>query len=188
MKKLIWLTLLCIAVPFLPGCSKDDDDVDLDNYVDWKAQNEEWLADLKAKKNADGSPYYETVIPKWNPAAYVLMHFFNDRAETAGNLVPLYTSTVDVRYIGYNCENEPFDSSSVETAYGRLGIRRFIPTQLIQGWAIALLNMHVGDTAEIIVPYEYAYGTSAANGMKPYSNLRFNVRLDDIYRYEANPY
>lgn len=188
MKKILWLLAALIAVPFLPACNSDDDDVDLNSYKKWKQQNEDWVMQMQAKKNPDGTPYYQTVIPSWNPKAFVLMHYFNDRAETAGNLSPLYTSTVDVRYIGYNCQDEPFDSSSVETAYGKPGVRRFLCNQVIQGWSIALMDMHVGDTAEIIIPYEIAYNTTYTGTILPYSSLRFNVRLEDIYRYEANPY
>lgn len=187
MKKLLWIFAVALAVPFLPACN-DDIETDLAHYSDWKEQNEAWLKEMQAKKNPDGTPYYQTVVPAWNPGAFVLMHYFNDRSETAENLQPLYTSTVDVRYIGYDCENEPFDSSTIDNTYGKLGIRRFTVNSVIQGWSIALMDMHVGDTAEIIVPYEIAYGSSYYGTILPYSTLRFNVRLADIYRYEANPY
>lgn len=188
MKKILWLLAGLIAIPFLPACNSDDDEVNLSSYTAWKQQNEKWLAEMQGRKNADGTPYYQTIVPAWNPGAYVLMHYFNDRAQTEGNLSPLYTSTVDVRYIGYNCNDEPFDSSTVDESYGTRGIRRFVVNNLIQGWAIALMDMRVGDSAEIIVPYEIAYGTSNTGTIRPYSNLRFNLRLADIYRYEANPY
>ena len=175
----------CATVAFLAGCNSDDDNLyDPDRYKDWHEQNDAWLKQMQQRTNPDGTPYYHEVVPAWNPSAYVLIHYFNDRAETAGNLQPLYTSTVDVRYIGYNCENEPFDSSTVDNSYGRLGIRRFACNAVIQGWSIALMDMHVGDTAEIVVPYQLAYGTSGSGTIYPYSNLRFNVRLDDIYSYE----
>ena len=188
MKKLLWIIGLMSILPFLPSCNDDDDDVNLNAYKKWKEQNDQWLKEMQNRRNADGTPYYQTVVPAWNPGAFVLMHYFNDRAETVGNLTPLYTSTVDVRYIGYNCQDEPFDSSTVDNSYGKLGIRRFTVNSLIQGWSIALLNMHVGDTAEVIIPYDIAYGTSYAGAIPPYSSLRFNLRLEDIYRYEANPY
>ena len=187
MKKILWIIASAMTLAFMPACNSEND-VDLDKYTEWKEQNEAWLKEMQARKNADGSPYYRTVVPSWNTGAYVLIHYFNDRAETAENLSPLYTSTVDVRYIGYNCEGEPFDSSSLVNTYGKLGIQRFMVNNLIQGWSIALMDMHVGDTAEIIVPYEIAYGTSLLGTIAPYSNLRFNLRLEDIYRYEANPY
>lgn len=188
MKKILWIIGAVLAIPFLGACSDDDNDINLDSYSEWREQNEVWLKEMANKKNPDGTPYYHTVVPAWNPGAYILMHYFNNRSETVGNLSPLYTSMVDVRYVGYNCEGEPFDSSTIDNSYGKLGIRRFVCNQVIQGWSIALMDMRVGDTAEVIVPYEIAYGTTNLGTILPYSNLRFNIRLEDIYRYEANPY
>lgn len=185
MKKILPIFIaLFVAAVALPGCNDSDDD----NYDDWRELNDAWLKELQARRNPDGTPYYKTVVPVWNPGAYVLIHYFNDRAETADNLTPLYTSVVDVIYKGYDCEGEPFDSSMTATAYGRKGVQRFQCNATIQGWAIALEDMHVGDTAEVIVPYAMAYGSTGGGVIKPYSTLRFNMRLYDIYRYEANPY
>ena len=80
------------------SCNNDDDRDTWSQYQDWREANNQWLAEMQAKKNPDGSPYYKVVVPEWNPATFVLMHYFNDRAETEGNLSPLYTSTIDVRY------------------------------------------------------------------------------------------
>ena len=142
-------------------------------------------SEMQQRKNPDGTPYYTTLIPAWNPGIFILIHYFNDRSETEGNLTPLYTSTVDVRYQGFTCEDERFDSSNLVNSYGKLGIARFSCNGVIQGWSVALENMHVGDTAEIIIPYDAAYGTSYTPTLLPYSSLRFNLRLEDIYRYEA---
>lgn len=187
MKKFFWILLAVLVTGVTYSCSNDDDDnyVDLSKYQDWKVQNEQWVEEMQNRKNPDGTPYYTTIVPDWNKGSFILMHYFNDRSETAENLSPLYTSYVDVRYIGYNCQDEPFDSSTVDNSYGTLGIRRFACNGVIQGWSIALMDMHVGDTAEVVIPYEVAYGTSYTGAVLPYSALRFNIRLADIYRYEA---
>ena len=171
------------------SCNNDDDRDTWSQYQDWREANNQWLAEMQAKKNPDGSPYYKVVVPKWNPATFVLMHYFNDRAETEGNLSPLYTSTIDVRYTGHLYNGEPFDSSSNGTATSVPGIYRTRLNQTISGWGVALSDMRVKDTAEVIIPYGLAYGsTGAGTVILPYSNLRFNIRLEDIYRYEASPY
>lgn len=186
MKKLLWI-LAGAALPLAVACNADNDE-DLKTYQEWREKNEQWVKEMQNRKNPDGTPYYQTVVPSWDPGSFVLMHYYNDRSETTGNLQPLYTSTVDVRYIGYNCEDEPFDSSAMDNSYGKLGIRRFACNQVIPGWSIALMNMHVGDTVEVIIPYNVGYGASFSGSIMPYSSLRFNIRLDDIYRYEASPY
>lgn len=189
MKKILPLIAIFASAALLGSCGSDDDNnIDLGDYQDWREQNDQWLKDLQERKNPDGTPYYTTVIPDWNPSAFVLMHWFNDRAETAENLVPLYTSVVDVRYIGYTCEGDTFDSSIGVTQYGTPGIVRLACNQTVQGWSIAMERMHVGDTCEVIVPYAYGYGATATSALKPYSTLQFNLRLADIYKYEASQY
>ncbi len=188
MKYLKLLFLVAVGTLVLTtSCNSDDDDkVNLSEYKAWRAQNDQWIIDMQNRKNPDGTPYYQVYVPAWNPGAYVLMHFFNDRAETADNLVPLYTSVVDVIYEGYTCEDKLFDSSKSVNRYGRTGVQRLSNNYSIQGWAIAMENMHVGDTVEVVMPYQVGYGASMTGSLLPYSALRFNLRLYDIYKYEGN--
>lgn len=190
MKKFFYMVLCAIATATFAACGNDDDDkkVNLGSYQEWRQTNDAWVTEMQAKKNPDGTPYYQTVIPVWNPGGFVLMHFFNDRSETAANLVPLYTSEVDVIYKGYNCKGVGFDSSTYVDAYGQLGVARLRINNTIQGWGIAMEKMHVGDTAEVIVPYGVGYGATMTSSLLPYSSLRFNIRLVDIYKYQASPY
>lgn len=186
MKKFpLFLLLFVIGASFFASCSKDNDPSSLwEAYTDWRKTNTSWLIEKQARTNPDGSPYYEVIVPDWNPSAYVLIHYFNDRKLTEGNLSPLSTSTIDTRYIGYLCTDVAFDSSSLQTYYGP-GIFRTSLNSVISGWTIAFETMRVGDTAEIIIPYDQAYGTSTSSStIPPFSNLRFNVRLVDIAAYE----
>ncbi|MGM9872984.1 MAG: FKBP-type peptidyl-prolyl cis-trans isomerase [Muribaculaceae bacterium] len=169
------------------SCS-DDDEINLEDYQVWRQTNDDWVNRLRDSVDDEGNRYYEVVVPAWNPSAFVLMHFFNDRSETAQNLTPLYTSVVDVIYEGYTCLGEQFDSSKDTNKYGRTGIQRFGCNRTIQGWSIALENMHVGDTCELIVPYQVGYGSATTSVLPPYTSLRFNMRLYDIYKYEGSSY
>lgn len=174
-----------LAVALGTSSCDNDEKTTWEEYAQWRESNEAWLKEQQALKNPDGTPYYKVIVPDWNPGSFVLIHYFNDRSETEGNLTPLYTSTVDVRYQGFTCEDERFDSSNLVNRYGKLGVARFACNGVIEGWSVALENMRVGDTAEIIVPYEAAYGATYTSSLLPYSSLRFNLRLEDIYRYEA---
>lgn len=177
----ILLTATVLAV--LSSCNKDENEEAWKAYREWRNTNTEWIKEQQARTNSDGSPYYQVIVPDWDPSAYVLIHYFNDRKLTEGNLSPLLTSTIDTRYKGYLCNDAPFDSSTLITTYGP-GIFRTKLNEVITGWAIAFETMRVGDTAEIIIPYEQAYGTRQSSSIPPFSNLRFNVRLVDIYAYE----
>lgn len=169
------------------SCSDDDDnDKLLKVYQEWYDTNSKWLKDMIAKKGDDGKLYYQTMTPAWDPNGYVLMRWINDPEETKNNLSPLSNSTVDVRYILYDCNNVARDSSSLMTEYGP-GIFRSQLSSLVPGWDVALTRMHCGDSCEVIVPFTLAYGTDGQGDIPPYSNLRFNIRLVSVYRYELPP-
>ncbi len=181
MKKLLAIIAVCLAVT--AACTSDEKTT-WDKYADWRELNEAWIKELQAKKNADGTPYYVLVVPDWNPGGYVLMHYFNDRKLTEGKLSPMYNSTIDVRYKLHLCDGTAVDSSDNVTTTGVKGIYRTPLNDLVQGWCVALPEMRCGDTAEVIVPYGMGYGASSSGNVKPYSTLRFNIRLVDIPFYE----
>ncbi len=183
MKKFPILILLAIVAAAFCACADDENKTLWNTYREYREANNSWLLEQQRRTNPDGSPYFTTIVPAWDPSAFVLIHYFNDTELTKDNLSPLYTSTIDARYKGYFYTGEAFDSSTLNTKYGP-GIFRTDLRNVIQGWTIAFEQMHVGDTAEIIIPYQQAYGESTSGAIPPYSNLRFNVRLVDIYAYE----
>lgn len=184
MKKLLGIILVASAAV---ACNSSDKPA-WEEYAAYREANNAWLIEQQQRTNPDGTPYYTMVRPAWIPGSYVLMHFFGDPSENAENLSPLYTSTVDVRYRLYLYDGTPADSSDLVTSTGTKGVYRAALNSLIPGWAMALSEMHCGDSAEIIVPYDVAYGSSNLGTILPYSNLRFNVRLVDIPYYELAPY
>ena len=166
----------------------NDEESTWDKYREYREANDAWLLEMQARKNADGTPYYKTIVPSWNPDAFVLLHYFNDPQENADKLSPLYTSTVDVRYKLHLYDGTPVDSSDLVNRYGALGIYRTQLTSVIIGWPMALSQVHCGDSVEVIVPYGVGYGAQESGTILPYSNLRFNIRLVDIPFYELGSY
>ena len=88
---------MAIGLSFI-ACDSDDDS-DIKAIVQWRNANNAWLADMQALKNSDGTPYYNMIVPRWDPSSFVLIHYFNERTTDPNALKPLYTSTVDVRSI-----------------------------------------------------------------------------------------
>ena len=132
MKKLPILLCLSALIAIVSSCKLDP-------------ENQTWLQQQAARTNDDGTPYYKTVVPDWDAGAYVLIHYFNDRNATAGNLSPLYTSTVDIKYKGQLYNDVAFDSSYTQTAYGD-SIARSQVNGFISGFSIAMMDMHVWAT------------------------------------------
>ena len=182
MKKLFYI-LGVAAMVTLFSCNKSDDEKSWDTYREWRNANKTWFAEQESLLDEHGKPFYEKVSGAWSPNEYVLMHWFNDREETAGNLVPLYTSTVGTIYIGRLYNDVAIDSSYLQN--DAMLIAQV--SGLIEGWQIALQKMHVGDSVQIAIPYQLAYNTRTDLGFPPYSALRFNMRLADITNYETKP-
>lgn len=171
--------LACAAALGFAACS-DDDESDLwEEYADYREANVAFMEEHEALKGADGKPVYTRVVPAWNKDAYVLMRWFNDTTATKGNLTPIYTSTVDVKYYGRTYQDEPFDSSYLSLAPAD-SVVRFQLNSVIAGWTIAMERMHVGDSVEVLVPYQQAYGSTASDVILPYSALKFNIKLVNV--------
>jgi len=188
-KKLLFILGIAAIATSFASCNADDDtSTSIEEYQAWYDTNVAWLNSELTKTNPDNTPFYEPVTPTWAVGQKIYMHWFNDRSETAGNLRPYKTSYVSTYYKGYLCNGSLFDESEGK-AQNKEDKDLFTGqvAQFISGWQIALQNMHVGDTVQILVPYDLAYGQSGSGSIQPYSALRFNMRLVDIPYYEVRP-
>lgn len=182
MKKL-FLTIIAIAGLSTAVTSCDDEDI-WNEYAEWRNANIEWYNAQSIRTNPDGSPYFTPVQPDWYPQSGVLIHYFNDRELTKDNLQPLLTSHVTVKYHGRLYNGRCFDSTSVDVD----SVRTFALNNTVVGWQLALTQMHVGDSCEVLIPYSQGYGfegSSSGGGytIPPYSYLRFNIGLKAVPAY-----
>ena len=173
MKKiLISIALAALATVGFTSCNDDDDTSSSDR--EWLELNNNWYVEQLNRKNADGTPYFSYVRPAWFPQSNVLIHYFNDRSLTQGNLQPLLTSTVTVKYKGQLYDGTVFDSTATT---GSDTVRNLSVSDLILGWKLALTQMHVGDSVELVIPYSEGYGNTASSSIRAYSTLRFGLKL-----------
>ena len=183
MRKLPLFFILILAA-FVSSCLSESESI-WEQYAEWREANESWYNEQKVRIDSNGLKYYTEISPVWDTTKSVLIHYFNNRKLTEGNLSPLYTSTVDVKYKGYLYNDEPFDSSySLTASYGD-SVYRTTCNKVIQGWIVALENMRVGDSCEVVMPYSMAYESQDLGTIKPYSALRFHIKLVDIPFYET---
>lgn len=179
--------ILCMAaIISLPSCNLDDNDKQQEVYDNWRELNEAFMNDMAGKLGSDGQKLYTKVVPAWNTNAYVLMRWFNDTAETRGNLRPLYTSTIDCKYHGRLYDDVPFDSSYLNVSPAD-SIFRTKLSNVISGWTIAFERMHVGDSVEVIIPYTQGYGSQWSGSIPPYSSLIFNIKFTDVVAEYIRP-
>lgn len=182
MRKLLFIIALGV-LGALAACTDSEYSDVWTQYAEWRNKNNEWLTEQSYARNPDGTLYYTRVVPEWDQSAYVLMHYFNDRELTKDNLTPLYTSTVAVKYIGRTIDDTPFDSSYTMTD----SLYYTTSAEVISGWAIALSDMHVGDSCEVLIPSEQGYYSQPAGNIPPFSALKFHIKLVDIPYYEVKP-
>lgn len=179
MKKKLYILPLLVAALTTVGvsCSTDDD---WNNYAEWREANEAWLQEQRTILNPDGSEFYTRLSPEWNRQGYVLIHYFNDRSETEGNLSPYFNSTVNVKYKGRLYNDIAFDSSykMVDSLF------TCRPQDVISGWSTALQDMRVGDSARVVIPWQSAYGASGQGMIPPYSVLQFDIKMVDMVSWE----
>lgn len=154
-----------------------------DKFKSWREANDEWFQQQKAN-----TKFYTSYTLSWDNNRQVLIHWFNDTMLTRTNLRPLFTSTVDLKYRGVNKDGEAFDSSYLSTNPGDSLVRFDLGSSgMIEGWAAAVTHMHVGDSCRVVIPYTLGYGsTHISEEVKPYTHLIFDIKLDNIYRYETH--
>ena len=89
-----------------------------------------------------------------------------------GKVSPTVRSIVSVHYKGSLIDGKEFDNS-----YKRNCPEAFRLYEVIDGWQLALQQMHVGDKWIIYIPYELGYGTKASGPIPAFSTLVFEVEL-----------
>ena len=180
--RLLPVAFVAIAAMMSSSC-KDDDPTTWELYQDWRQANVAFFEEQKYAMTPDGENVYTTLTPAWNTGAEILIKYLNDRSKTEGNLSPMLTSTVSVKYIGRLYNGTPFDSSYVRTdSLFQTGVN-----EVISGWTIALQYMRVGDSVRVIIPYDLGYGSQVTTAIPPYSTLMFDIKLADIVDYEIKP-
>ena len=123
----------------------------------YKQQNIQFLKDLSAEEGIMSLPrgIYYKVLEQGN-----------------GSTSPTVRSIVSVHYRGTLIDGKEFDNS-----YKRNCPEAFRLCDVIDGWQLALQQMHVGDKWIIYIPYELGYGSKTCAGIPAFSTLIFEVEL-----------
>ncbi len=175
MKKLFFAIIgLVAATIVLSSCLGSD----VEDYQDWREQNDHWLDTVDMSG-------YNKVTATWAPYHEVYMKWYNDRRLTADSLSPLSTSTISVKY-----ELEDIEGNLLDTSYRSNGDSLFttvVNRKTIIGFQMAVMNMNVGDSVSVIIPYTAGYGKNAQGSLRPYTNLVYRIKLVSIPALEK-PY
>ena len=84
---------------------------------------------------------------------------------------PTPSSVITAHYTGMTIDGATFDSSRGDVP---LACRL---RDLIEGWIIAMQQMHIGDRWEVYIPAEMGYGKFSQPGIPGGSTLIFDIEL-----------
>lgn len=201
-----WVSLTClIALIALTSCKENDDSVE--EFANWQETNETFFNNLYSQttqKIASGDGSW-MILRKWSleesvatrPENHIIVHVLE---QGNGSGCPLFTDSVRVHYSGKLLPSASFPSGYTfdKSYYGTFDPATSRPStmrcsSLTDGFATAIMNMHIGDKWEIYVPHQLAYGmagTTNSNGVQEipgYSTLIFNINLVSYYRANVTP-
>ena len=155
--KITNIVLLLLGMVVLNSCKQD-------NWMDWKTQNELWLAENAKKegvKTTHTGLQYKCIDPGEPNTPRV------DNAKI-----------VRINYSGRLITGYEFDANSNYEGY----VSSFVP-----GFSEGLKLMKEFGVYELYIPYELAYGIEGSgtegtsSHIPPYSTLIFRVELLDVY-------
>ena len=136
---------------------------------------------------AQDAPPEDTRTTAWHNAQQAALHSrtaadgwytldggvkFKRTAGDGTGSAPTVADEITIHYTGRFIDGEVFDSS-VE----RGEPATFPLSRLVQGWQVAIPYMGVGDTAEIAIPAEYAYGVDGKGPIPGGATLLFTIEL-----------
>lgn len=185
------ISILCCFI----SCSKDTKVAD--PYSDWETRNSIYLDSIiSVCKNPPVGEQWESYVnyklwndnqgitTVWGATDFVYMKKLpydeNNPTQELG-ISPMGTDSVFIHYCGRLINGTTF----YQSYYGDweaevdepIGV---VLTNLITGWATALLHMKEGERAEIYIPYNMGYGTEVFQAVPGYSTLIFDVRLEKV--------
>ena len=130
------------------------------NKREYIQANREWLENKATEEGVKALPkgIYYKVMGEGDPSSSK----------------PTVRSIITAHYTGKTIDGKQFDSS-----------RGGVPLacrlcDLIEGWIIAMQQMHIGDKWEIYIPAEMGYGKLSQPGIPGGSTLIFEVELIGI--------
>ena len=153
--------LMCAAIP--AGAQAQDSETapatEAQNPA-WHTQQQLYLLGLTA---SDGWNFEPGGV-RWRWVKYL-----------ASERKPKVTDTITVHYEGRLIDGTVFDSS-----YARGEPATFPLGRLVKGWQVAIPNMGVGETIEIAIPADLAYGPVGRGPIPGNATLVFKVELIGI--------
>ena len=189
MKNWKYILLAVILFPLagmVSSCSEDsEEEGDFDNWemknyiaLDEWASNSSYRKILTFTKNANVTTTNDD---------YIYVEKLESVTEN-DDTTPLYTDTVRVAYRGHLIPTKSYPKGYVfdqtylgDFTWETAGTADLAVSDVVDGFATALMHMRVGDSWRVHIPYLLGYGTSSTSSIPGYSNLVFEIALYDYW-------
>ena len=190
-----YILLSVILFPLVGMVSSCSEDTEAENEFDnWREKNEkvldQWAANSSYRKILTFSKDESTTSNHKN-TDYIYVEVLESGV---GTETPLYTDTCRVAYRGHYIpttsypEGLVFDQNYLEDfSWATAGTSKFLTGAVVDGFATALMHMHIGDRWRVRIPYILGYGksdytaSSSSSTIPGYSNLVFEIALYDFW-------
>lgn len=202
MKKFLYIFSLLFVGLVMTSCSETDDTEE--EFPDWQNTNEAYFSSTynsAQQKIASGDNSWKIIkcysMPEdgeyftSSPENYIVVNVLE---EGTGAGCPLYTDSVRCHYQGRLLPSTSYKDGYVfdQSWYGTFSDdtakpSEFLVSGLVDGFATALQNMHIGDKWRVYIPYQLGYGSASSSSTIPdYSTLIFDISLISYHRPGAN--
>ena len=183
----MYLLLLSLMAAFV-ACEETEG---AGEYDRWQERNDAYIDSVAgvARANADGQwrafkawhlpDDEEGFVQSSEVKDYIYVHV----AEAGAGAGPaMYTDSVSVSYRGRLINDEVFDETflSEEMDPETAGRALLEVPNTVAGMATALQHMHEGDHWTLYIPWPLGYGEAGQGSVPGYSNLVFELFLDEI--------
>jgi FKBP-type peptidyl-prolyl cis-trans isomerase FklB len=189
MKNWKYILLAVILFPLegmVSSCSEDsEEEGDFDN---WEMKNyialDEWAAISSYRKILTFTKNANVTTTNDD---YIYVEKLESVTEN-DDTTPLYTDTVRVAYRGHLIPTKSYPKGYVfdqtylgDFTWETAGTADLAVSDVVDGFATALMHMRVGDSWRVHIPYLLGYGTSSTSSIPGYSNLVFEIALYDYW-------
>ena len=132
--------------------------------------NKDWLEAKAKEEGVKALPkgiYYKVMSEGRSSSARLLP----EERKNQDSAKPTVRSIISAHYTGRTIDGKQFDSSR-----GGVSLACRL-CDLIEGWIIAIQQMHIGDKWELYIPAEMGYGKFSQPGIPGGSTLIFEIEL-----------
>jgi FKBP-type peptidyl-prolyl cis-trans isomerase FkpA len=163
----VW-SLLVIMMMGLTSCGDDDELQFSEEQLAYINKNKEYIWEKKTEKDEMGELRYKQVVLGGDTALYRIIQKENEWTTTPTMTSVVYLLGLEGKFIDGQVFQKKLDRSS------------FSMNGIIPGLSGVLLNIHLDETVEAIIPASLGYGYGDYSGIPGGSTLIFTFTLDKV--------